>query len=80
MAISTQRARPGPKPKGVRKQFTIRVPADQYAIYQQNAERAQMPVADYLAVVLAQKHNLPIPEYVLRKHRGGDMLPLLSTG
>lgn len=80
MAISRERARPGPKPKGVRRQFTLRVPDDQYEVYQGLAAEAGMPVSDYLAVMLARHHGLPDPEYVLRKRRGGDMLPLPATG
>ncbi|MGB3828234.1 MAG: hypothetical protein WA962_05605 [Ornithinimicrobium sp.] len=80
MAISSQRARPGPKPKGVRRQLTIRILEDQFAIYQDIADRAGLPVSDYIAYVLAHHHNLPTPEYVLLKRGEEEMLPLLATG
>lgn len=42
--------KPGPDPKGVREQFTVRVPSDQMAVYRNEARRRGMPMGDYLEI------------------------------
>ena len=76
------RNRPGPKPKGARKQFTMRLPEDQFAIYKREADERGISLADYLTEVLAHGHGLPEPEY-LHRHRPDEQqrqLPLTGTG
>lgn len=82
MAAATSRKRSGPEHKGARKQFTLRVPDDQYRVYKREADEQGLSLADYLAAALARSHDLPEPGYVHRK-RGGEerfMLPLTGTG
>jgi len=81
MASIRTRKRPGPQPKGVRKQFTVRVPLDQYAVYKGEADARGITLVDYLAGVLARGHGLEEPAY-LRRNRSPkeDMLPLTGTG
>lgn len=57
-------AKYGPDPKGDREQFTARLPKDHLAIYRAAAARRGMPLTDYLAVKLAEAHELPEPAYV----------------
>ena len=40
--MSSVRKRPGPKPKAVRKQFTMRLPADQFAVYKAEPDRREV--------------------------------------
>jgi len=73
--------RPGPEPKGVRRQFTVRVPVEQFEIYEQAAASGGSSIGDYLVSALARQHDLPEPTYVRRRHGGGDdQLPLPATG
>lgn len=69
------RRKPGPVPKGDRSQFTIRVPADHRPVLEKAAKEAGLPLGDYVAVVLAAKHDLPIPAYVNRD-KGQEALPI----
>jgi hypothetical protein len=79
--MSSLRRKPGPKPKGVRKQFTMRLPADQFAVYKAEAEQRGTSLADYLTEVLARGHGLPEPEYLHRRHdEHQQVLPLTGTG
>lgn len=79
--MSSEQKRPGPKPKGVRKQFTMRLPSDQFEVYKAEATRRKISLADYLTEVLARGHGLPEPDY-LHRHRQHDQqkLPLAGTG
>lgn len=74
--------RPGPQPKGDRRQLTIRLPSDHFAIYEEEARRQGLALTDYLAGSLARCHRLEEPAYLRRtpKARRGDMLPLTGTG
>jgi hypothetical protein len=67
--------KPGPDPKGVREQFTVRVPSDQMAVYRSEARQRGMPMGDYLVLALAKAHELPEPAYLFRD-RGAPTLPL----
>lgn len=77
-----ERRRPGPVPKGKRKQFTVRAPEDHVPIYEQAAEEAGLPLSDYIAVALARLHGLPEPTYIDRPRRkrriqcGQEELPI----
>ncbi len=82
MAVARTRRRPGPEPKGVRRQFTLRVPDDHLALYKREADARGMPLADYLAAALARDHGLPEPAYIHRNRaqaRAEEMLPLTGT-
>jgi hypothetical protein len=53
-------ARPGPRSKGPRTQFTLRVPDDHFAKYKALAQAAGFTkINDYLAFKLAEVHGLP---------------------
>jgi hypothetical protein len=54
----------GPDPKGVRTQFTARLPTDHLERYKAEAESCRLTLTDYLAVKLAEAHDLPEPEYI----------------
>lgn len=72
-----ERKKPGPVPKGVRRQFTLRVPEEQFDVYQRAATQQGLSLGDYLAGVLARGHGMPDPEYLHRsRRRDSDMLPL----
>jgi hypothetical protein len=55
------RKKPGRKAKGVRSQITLRVPAKHRELYAHAARTAGMALSDYLAMVLAKAHHLPVP-------------------
>lgn len=77
----TPRKRPGPQPKGRRRQFTFRLPEDQFEHYKRLAAGECMSLADYLAAQLALGHGLDEPEYVRRSRPPKqDPLPLTGTG
>lgn len=78
--MSSARKRPGPKPKGVRKQFTMRLPADQFEVYKAEATRREISLADYLTEVLARGHGLPEPAYLHRRQHDQQELPLAGAG
>lgn len=58
------RNKPGPKPKGDRSQITLRVPAKHRELYALAAQTAGLALNDYLVMVLAQAHRLPVPTTV----------------
>lgn len=64
-----RRARYGPEPKGDRDHFNFRLPKSDLAHYRAEAERAGLPLSDYLAWKLAEAHGLPAPAYVTRSRR-----------
>lgn len=80
--MSSVRKRPGPQPKGVRKQFTMRLPEDQFAVYKAEADRRDVSLADYLTEVLARGHGLPEPDYLHRRRydQHQEQLPLTGSG
>lgn len=61
-----ERRKPGPKPRGDRGTVASRVPVDQKAFYEERAAEAGLPLSDYVAVLLAQAHGLPVPDYIVR--------------
>lgn len=63
-------SRPGPDPKGTRKQHTVRFPAEQYSTYEQLAREAGMPLGDYIVLHMAMAHDLRIPPWLRRKDHG----------
>ena len=70
--------RPGPRDKGDRLAMHVRVPREHRKIYAAAALAADMPLGDYVALMLAQAHDLNAPEYVYRRlHDAGQReLPL----
>lgn len=42
----------------------MRVPAEQAEIYRQRADELGIPLSSWVALVLAQRENLDIPDYV----------------
>jgi hypothetical protein len=78
-----ERRRPGPVPKGARKQFTVRALEDHVPVYEAAAAEAGIPLGDYIAGVLARAHGLPEPTYIhrpsrsdRRPRRGQEELPI----
>ena len=81
MAVTRPHKRPGPQPKGVRRQFTFRLPVDQFEFYSQEAKSRNMSLADYLTSQLARGHGLEEPAYLHRSRPAEEeMLPLTGTG
>lgn len=74
------RGKPGPEPKGDRRQYTFRLPDEHFEHYKAVAKSYNVPLGDYLSEVLANCHGLPRPAYVERRARGQRMLPLEKTG
>lgn len=60
------RGKSGRKSKGQRKPTMVRLPADDHSTYVELAERAGLPLGDYLAQQLARAHGRPEPSYILR--------------
>lgn len=67
--------RPGPDPKGLRGQFTGRAPTDHLERYREEAQKAGLPLGDYLAATLALAHGLAVPDYISRP-KAQEELPL----
>ena len=57
-------AKYGPDPKGDRTQFTARLPTAHLERYKSEADSCGLALTDYLALKLAEAHNLPEPEYI----------------
>lgn len=57
----------GPKGKGVRSPITSRVPTEHKAHYEAEAARLGLTCSDYVALRLAQVHQLPVPAHLLPK-------------
>lgn len=53
----------------------VRVPRTHRVVYEERAERAGLPLGDYVAMLLAQAHELDEPEYIHRR-RDQTELPL----
>lgn len=70
------RGRGGRKPKGNRAAISCRVPADQKPVLEEAARSAGMPLGDYVAVILARHHDLPIPNYLQPATKGQEELPI----
>ena len=52
----------------------VRLPEDHHSKYLEIAERAGLPLGDYLALQLARTHGLPEPSYIYRPRQ--DPLPM----
>ncbi len=63
MATPGKSGRPS---KGRRKPTMVRLPEDHHSKYLEIAERAGLPLGDYLALQLARSHDLPEPSYIYR--------------
>ncbi len=61
---------PGRPPKGNRQPLLGKVPTEQKVIYQSAAQQAGLDLVDYVAVVMAYAHRLPMPDYL-----AADQLP-----
>lgn len=73
--MSEPRRKRGPKPKGIRTQFTLALPSDHLEFYRAAAAARGMPTGDYIALRLAQAHEFPEPEYISR-NRPQEALPI----
>jgi len=61
------RRKPGTRPKGDRRAITVRVPADQWEVFDQARKRAGYDsLSDYVTAILAEEHGLEIPDYAKR--------------
>lgn len=54
----------GRRPRGDRSQTTLRAPRDHLEQYKAAAYDAGVPLGDYLAIALAERHGLPVPAYL----------------
>lgn len=68
-------ARRGRRPKGDRAQILARVPKNHRELYEQRAAEEGLPLGDYVALVMAQAHELKEPEYIHRD-QNQEALPL----
>jgi hypothetical protein len=60
--LMEKRSKGGRRPKGfVRSQITCRVPANHKPVLEDAARKAGLPLSDYVALVLAEKHDLSMP-------------------
>lgn len=66
----------GRKPKGNRSAISCRVPADQKPVLEEAARRRGMFLGDYVAMILAEHHDLPVPDYLLPQNKGQEALPI----
>ncbi|MGQ0632464.1 MAG: hypothetical protein ACT4P1_15705 [Sporichthyaceae bacterium] len=73
-----KRRKPGPKPKGVRSQITLRIPSRDREVYAAAAAAAGLPLCDYIAIALAAAHGLPEPEF-LQRRQNQEELPLAKA-
>lgn len=71
--------RRGPKPKGVRKQFSVSFPAEDLELYKKRADELGMPAGDYIAAACAREHGRPEPEWVKRRWPYNDDQPELLS-
>lgn len=69
------RRKPGQQPKGDRAAITVRVPRDHYDVIFAAAQAAGLSLSDYVTVILAEQHGLPVPDYVTRS-RNQEELPI----
>lgn len=78
--MDTRRAKPGQRPKGDRRAITVRVPRDQWDVFDDARKVAGYEsLSDYVVALLAERHDLPVPGYA-RPSEGEDQLPLLRAG
>lgn len=75
MATSIKK-RVGRKPKGDREAISCRVPSDHKPTYEDHAREAGMPLGDYVAVILAEHHGLPVPSYMRPANAEQGTLPI----
>lgn len=50
--------------RGPRSALAMRVPAEQAEVYRQRADELGIPLSSWVALVLAERENLDIPDYV----------------
>lgn len=71
MATTTGKT-PGRKPKGKRSAVTVRVPEDQKPLLEAQARKAGLPLGDYIAKILAEHHEYPVPGYLTQHQEKGQ--------
>ncbi|ACZ32411.1 hypothetical protein Xcel_3412 (plasmid) [Xylanimonas cellulosilytica DSM 15894] len=74
MARQRTGRRPGPEGKGDRAAITLRVPASHKSRYAAEAEGLGLPLTDYIALRLAEVHDLDTPGYLLARQE--QQLPI----
>lgn len=52
-----------------RAQITVRAPHRHMDLYRERAQACGMNLSDYLAMVLAESHQLDVPEYLRDRHQ-----------
>ena len=67
---------PGPDPKGVRRQHTVRIPEDQFHTYEHLARELGLPLGDYIVMHMAVAHGLPIPDWIKKRTAADHQLQL----
>ena len=70
-----EKRRPGTPSKGDRSAITARVPTPHRDVYELAASNCGMPLSDYIALCMAQLHQLDEPDYVYRNRNQAE-LPL----
>lgn len=66
----------GRRPRGDRVPTSFKAPRDHLAIYRAAADEAGLPLGDYLVIALAERHELPLPEYLDPQDHYQQELPL----
>ena len=56
-----------PKSRGERITIAVRAPLDQGTVYQERADALGIHYGTYATMVLAQAHNLPLPDFVVEE-------------
>jgi len=61
--------KPGRRDRGARTNLLSRVPNDQYAVYEAEADRLGIPIGSYTTMRMAEIHKLAVPDYILEEIR-----------
>ena len=75
--MSARRSKYGPEPKGVRQQFTVRLPVDVLEAVKERATREGLPVCDVISNALATVYGLPL---IAQPRNAGFELEELALG
>nr|AGY35317.1 hypothetical protein AP13_p00080 [Brevibacterium sp. Ap13] len=60
--------------KGDRTATTVRFPTEHFEQYRAEAHRQGLELSDYLALIAARAHNLPVPAYLNESQK--EVLPV----